>query len=105
MSQNLNQAVALLTDLLELSRVTTSAVDQPRLDAAVDALADIALQDVERFTTQLAMEAQAAIDLAVEQDAKTAQAAIDDADRADREVEQEEIDQEQREERQRAGIS
>lgn len=105
MSRNLNEAVGLLNDLLQLARTTTSAVDQVRLDASVDALADIALQDVERFSSQLAIETQAGIDLAVEQEAKTAQAVIDDAERADREATQEEVDQAEREERQRAGIS
>lgn len=105
MSHNLNEAVGLLNDLLQLARTTTSAVDQTRLDATVDSLADVALQEVERFATQLAIDTQADVDLAVEQEARTAAAVIEDAERADREASQEEVDQAEREERQRAGIS
>lgn len=105
MSQNLNEAVGLLNDLLALGRTTTSVVDQTRLDATVAVLGPIALEDVERWTTRLAEEAQATADRIVANEAAAAQAVIDEEDAATAAATQEELDQAEREERSRLGVS
>ena len=105
MSNNLNEAVGLLNDVLQLGRTTTSAVDQARLDAAVDALAPIALEDVERFTDALAADIQAAEDAKTEAEAQAAHDVIEREERAQREAGQAEADRQQRQERNRLGVS
>ncbi|HEU01333.1 MAG TPA: hypothetical protein ENH89_13495 [Aurantimonas coralicida] len=105
MSDNLNQAVALLNDLLELGRTTTSAVDQAVLDALVDDLAPPAMEDVARFAIQLAADAGAAAVAVAEAEAQAARNIIEEEDRAEKALLQEDEDQEQREERNRLGVS
>jgi len=105
MSQNLNEAVSLLNDLLALGRTVTSVVDQARLDATVAALGDIALQDVERFSSALAADMEAAADALVEAAEQTARNEIEEAEQALRHAEQEAADQAEREERHAAGVS
>lgn len=105
MSDNLNEAVALLNDLLELGRTTTSVVDQARLDRLVDALAIGALEEVDRLSVQLAADAQAAADAATEAEAAADRHAVEQAEREAQALVQEEEDQAQREERSRAGVS
>ena len=105
MSDNLNEAVALLNDLLALGRTTTSAVEQGRLDAVVDNLAQIALEEVERRTVQLAADAQSAADAAEQDEAQAVRNVIEEEERAAQALVQEEEDQAQREERNRLGVS
>ena len=81
MSDNLNQAVALLNDLLALGRTTTTLVDQGRLDRLVDALAVVAIEEVDRLSVQLAADAQAAADAATEAEAAAARHAVEQAER------------------------
>jgi len=105
MSDTLNEAVSLLNNLLTLARTTTSVVDQGRLDAAVAALADTSLDEVEAFTVRLADEARAASEAATAAaDQMAANVVAAEAAAAQAEV-QEEEDQAQREERQAAGVS
>lgn len=105
MNDNLNEAVALLNDLLELGRTTTSAVDQATLDALVDELAPIALKDVQRFNLQRLVEAEAAAEAVAEAEAQNARAIIEEEERDAQELVQEEQDQAQRDERSRTGVS
>lgn len=105
MSDNLNQAVALLNDLLELGRTTSSSVDQATLDRVVDQLAPVALEDVDRFTVQLAADAQTAADAEADAEAAAARHAVEEAERAAQADVQEEEDQAQRDERHAAGVS
>lgn len=105
MSETLNEAVALLNDLLALSRTTTSVVDQARLDRLVDDLAVGAIEEVDRFTVRLAADAEAAADAATEAEAETARHTIEEAKRAAQALIQEAEDQVQREERSRSGVS
>ncbi len=105
MSDNLNQAIALLKDLTELGRTTTSVVNQPRLDALVDALADIALTDAERFAAIQAAEIAAAADALVAAEASAAANIVLEEERAAQALVQEEEDQAEREERNRLGVS
>jgi len=105
MSENLNESVSLLNNLLSLSRVTTSTVDQAKLDAVVDALAPSALEEVGRFAAQMAEEEAAAATLATETEAQAARNLIEEEERAAQALVQEEEDRAQREERHAAGIS
>ena len=105
MSDNLNQAVALLSDSLALSRTITSVVNQNRLDAAVGTVAVDALEEVERFIVQAAANAKAAADAATEAEAQAALNLIKEEERAAQALVQEEEDQAQREERHAAGVS
>ncbi len=105
MSQNLNESVALLNNLLSLSRVTTSTVNQAKLDALVDVLAVSALEDLERFSVRMEAEAAAAAQLATETEAKIASNLIEQEERDAQALIQEEEDQAEREERSRLGVS
>ena len=105
MSDNLNDAISLLNDLLALGRVQTSLVDQPRLDAAVDAMAVDALEDIERRLVQLTADAQAAADAATEGEKEIARIVIAQEQAAAQALVQEQQDQAQREERMRLGVS
>ncbi len=105
MSDNLNQAVAYLNDLLELGRTTTSAVDQASLDALVDELAPIALKDVQRFNLQRLVEAEAHAAELAEAEEQAARNIIEEEERDARALTQEEEDQAEREERNRLGVS
>lgn len=105
MSENLNQAVALLNDLLALSRVTTLVVDQDRLDALVDSAAVSALEEFDRFIVRLAADAEAAADAASEAEAAAARHAAEQEELAAQELVQDEEDQAQRKERHAAGVS
>lgn len=105
MSDSLNEAVALLNDLLSLSRTTTSLVNQPRLDAAIDALAVDALEDVERRLVQLGADAQAAADAATEAEAQADRNLLAQEEAAAQALVQDEDDQQQRDERHAAGVS
>ena len=105
MSDNINEAIALLNNLLALSRVTTSVVDQARLDSLVDGLAVSALEDVDRFTVQLAADAEAFADAATEAEAQAARNLIAEEERAAQALVQEEEDQAQRKSRLEAGVS
>lgn len=105
MSQNLNEAVGLLKDVLELGRTTTSVVDQVRLDALVAELGPTALDDVERFTVQLAADAQTVADAVVEAEAAAARHVIEEEERAEKEAGQADADAAEREERNRLGVS
>ncbi len=105
MSDNLTEAVALLNDLLELGRTTTSAVDQAELDAIVTELLPAALKDVGRLAVQLAADTRAAEEAATEAEAEAERARIEEEDRAAQALVQEEEDRAEREERHRAGVS
>lgn len=105
MSENLNQAVAYLNDLLELGRTISSAVDQAKLDRLVDDLAPGALEEVERFAAESEANAQAAAAAATEAEAQAARNMIEEEERAEKELTQEEDDQAEREERNRLGVS
>ncbi len=105
MSNNLNQAVALLNDVLALSRTTTSSVDQARLDAVVDAVAPLALEDAERFTEALLADVAAARFAVARGQAAADRNFIAEEERAEQEVVQEEEDQKNRDERHAAGVS
>jgi len=105
MSDNLNQAVSLLKDLLELGRATTSVVNQPRLDALVDGLAEIALADAERFADVQAAQAVAVAADLVDAEARAAANVILEEERAAQALVQEQEDQAQRDERHAAGVS
>ncbi len=105
MSDRLHEAVALLNNLLELGRTTTSAVPQAQVDRVVDDLAAIALEDVQRIVVQLAADAQAAADAATEAEAQAARNLIEEEERAAQALVQEEEDQAERDERHAAGVS
>ena len=105
MSENLNEAVALLNDSLALSRSTTSVVDQVRLDASVQTVAVAALEEVEIFLRQLEADRQAAVDAAIEAEAQNERTRIEEEERAAQALVQDAEDQAQREERHAAGVS
>lgn len=105
MGQKLNEAVAFLNDVLDLSSTTSTAADRTRIDAIVGELVPIALADVERFSSESAIATQAAADAITDQEAKAALALIEADVRAEREAGQAERDAAQREERNRLGVS
>lgn len=105
MSDNLNQAVAYLNDLLELGRTTTSAVDQAQLDRLVDDLAPAAIQDVERFNFARVADAAAAAEAVAEAERRAARNLTEEEERVEQALVQEEKDQAEREERNRLGVS
>ncbi len=105
MISDLRKAVAFLKNLMAISTSSSTGVDRTRLDALLPALLDIAIDDVERFTSELAMQTIAAADRLAEDEASAARNAIEEAERAEREANQAETDAAEREERSRAGIS
>lgn len=105
MSDNLNQAVALLNDALALSRSTTSVVNQERLDAVVERVAVSALEEVEKFADELEARAEAAQDAVDEATLQISLKIMKEEERKAKAVVQEEEDQAQREERNRLGVS
>jgi hypothetical protein len=105
MSENLNEAVAMLNDLVELARSTTSAVEQARLDAVVDELAPAALEDVERFAAQAALDKQTAADAKLAGEEQAALNVVAEEERAAAAAVQDETDEAQRRERMDLGVS
>lgn len=103
--EELRRAVAFLQNLLFISKTPASLPDQPRIDAVLPALFDVAIDSVERCARdQAAAEAEAAIAAATAQ-AVEEQNAIDAAARAEAAANQEASDAAEREERHLAGIS
>jgi hypothetical protein len=105
MSDNLNEAVAYLNDLLELGRTITSAVDQGRLDRLVDELAPFALEDVDRFAVQRAADAEATAEAVAEAEAQAAWNVNEEEKRDEQALVQKEVDEAQRKERLESGVS
>lgn len=105
MSENLNDAVALLDDLVDLARETTSAVDQARLDAVVNKLAGPALEEVERFADQAELDKLNAADAKLRAEEQAALNVIAEDQRIADAAVQDETDAAQRAERSRSGVS
>ncbi len=105
MTFELQQAIALLRDLLWLKTADLSPADRQDVDAVTDEILQAAFDDVKRLMVDWAREVADLAQRVIEAQAQAERDVIAAEEQAARDAVQEEADAAQREERQRTGVS